>query len=133
MSKVKFGEDDSRIVEIKESLELETQQANDATRKHTRIQRRIEEFYAQVDYVAFPSADEAPIWATNWRDWLLTGLVPVPDEVSEETAAEIADVELKAVAAEMPAADLVFEDQPGNEPDAPAPDDQPDPPTAAVA
>ena len=121
MNKVKFGKDDSRIVDLQTSARLEKEQAYTATRKATRMQRRIRTFYDAIGYVSFSSAEEAPIWAPNWLDWLLDGTMPVPDVAEETGDAEVATVE-----------DL-SEDQPGNEPDAPAPDDQPDPPTATVA
>lgn len=116
MSKVKFGENDSLIVELQQTVSSEKQQADDAIRKATRMQRRIRAFYDAIEYVSFSSAEEAPIWATNWLDWLLDGVVPVPDEV-EESAPE-----------DQPEPDFASVEET-------APEDQPDPPapTAAVA
>ncbi len=117
MSKVKFGEDDSRIVDLQISARLEKEQADAATRKATRMQRRIRAFYDAIEYVSFSSAEEAPIWAPNWLDWLLDGIVPVPDVVKETPA----DAEpIDAATVEAATAEAV-------------PEDQPDPPTAAVA
>ena len=114
MSKVKFGENDSRIVELQQTASLEKQQADNSTPEHTRILRRIRAFYDAIEYVSFRSAEEAPIWASNWLDWLLDGIVLVPDAVEE-----IAVVEETAPE----------ETAPENQPDP----ETPTPPTAAVA
>ncbi len=108
MSKVKFGEDDSHIVDLQIAARLEKEQADAATRKATRMKRRIRAFYDAIEYVSFSSAEEAPIWAPNWLGWLLDGTVPVPDGVEENRAPEVATVEA-------------------------VPENQPDPPTATVA
>lgn len=123
MSKVKFGENDSRIAELQQTASLERQQADDAIRKHTRMQRRIRAFYDAIEYVSFSSAEEAPVWASNWLDWLLDGIVPVPDS---ETASEPEEMQAGTVE-ETP-------DVPPLGPDPELePDPEPDPPVAATA
>lgn len=91
MNKVKFGEDDSHTIELKTLAEEEKAQADDAVRKHTRILRRIDAFFEAIDYVAFSSTEEAPIWASNWKEWLQTGIFPVPDVVDDEEPEEVQD------------------------------------------
>lgn len=113
MNKVKFGEDDSHTAELQNTAKLEKAQADDATRQLTRILRRIDNFYEAIDYVAFSSAEEAPIWAPNWKEWLQTGVFPVPDIV-EATPAGMQDGVVYEEAAPP-------DDQPGGD----DPDDKP--------
>ena len=100
MGKVRFGESDSLIAEVQQTAAREKAQGDEAVRKHTRIQRRIRAFYEAVEYISFPSVEEAPIWAANWLDWLLDGTVPVEETSVAEAALEV-----------------VLEDQPTPEPD----------------
>lgn len=118
MKKVKFGDGDLRMVELKATADLEKAQADDAVRKHTRMLRRIDSFYEAIDYVAFSSTEDAPMWAEHWKEWLQTGIFPVPEELVEETDA----AEKIAISEEINPAD-----QPDDEPD-----DEPDPPLAAT-
>lgn len=132
-NKVKFGEGASHIVELQQTVSSERQQANDAIRKHTRMQIRIRAFYDAIEYVSFSSADDSPVWASNWLNWLLDGIVPVPDKV-EETAATAEAATAEAVPEDQPT--LATEDllprEEGVIPDD-EPDDEPPAPTAAVA
>lgn len=129
MNKVKFGESDSHVVELRQTAASEKQQADEATRKATRMQRRIRAFYKAVEYVSFSSAEEAPIWATNWLDWLLDGVMPVPD-VEEAT---FETVTAEAVPEDQPT--LATEDLLPREEGVIPEDEEPDPepPTAATA
>lgn len=133
MSKVKFGENDSRIVELQQTASLERQQADDAIRKHTRMQRRIHAFYDAIEYVSFSSTEEAPIWASNWVDWLLDGIVPVPDS---ETAPEPEEMQAGMVEETAPTDQIAVEAEIGlttEETIVGDDDPEPDPPVAATA
>lgn len=67
---------DPNLADAKARLLREEIRANEAVRALQRAKRRIREFFARVDYVAFP--EDAPDWAVEWKDWLLDGSVPRP-------------------------------------------------------
>jgi hypothetical protein len=50
------------------------------------IKRRIRTFFDALTEVRFPA--DAPSWAPDWREWLLTGEVVMAEEPVEETLGE---------------------------------------------
>ncbi len=116
MGKVRFGQNESaRVVELQVVATTERQQADNASRERTRMVRRLREFYDAIDYVVFPEvAEDAPVWAENWVDWITIGIVPVPETANPEEVPE------------EPANPEEGPEEPAN------PEDEPPPPAAAA-
>lgn len=74
-NKVVIGGDTS---ELALKADNEARRANQAVSELTMQRRRINTFFSAIIEVRFP--ESAPVWATHWYDWLLTGEIPVAAE-----------------------------------------------------
>ncbi len=62
--------------------DAEQKRADEASSELTIIKRRIRTFYDALSEVYFPA--NAPTWAPDWREWLLTGEVVPAEEPTPE-------------------------------------------------
>ena len=73
--KVVIGDDESSYVD---RVAAANRSANDAAAEVTMFKRRVSTFYDAVTQVRFPA--DAPSWASDWYEWLLTGKVAPTEE-----------------------------------------------------
>ena len=84
MNKTQYSDGDTSDRDI---VKAEIQRADINARALTAMKNRIREFYSQIKFVAFGLKTDAPTWADSWFDYLLTGKMPVVEEVADENIA----------------------------------------------
>lgn len=64
----------------------------------TMMRRRINTFYLAISEVSFP--EDAPVWASEWVQWLQTGAVAPVEDTTEEVLVEETGLSAQEVADE---------------------------------
>ena len=64
----------------------EERRADIAVRELSQFKRHINAFFSAITEVRFPA--NAPAWAPEWYEWLLTGEIPLAPEVAPPLATE---------------------------------------------